>query len=299
MMNPFDLERRISRRDSLRILGRTAGLIGLGGFAQGFTLAPPVGGRRRDGTAFALIGDRYHNSDHYRTAFGKTFVRDMGLTMDFSDEVRLLNPDHLSRYRLLIILRDGINWPDGHGNPQSNAGWWSQGQHEIISDPPLSEMTPRSEPWMTEEMGRAVKAFVQGGGAALLMHNVTQVGVTNADFRDVLGAAYQGHPPIRPYRVRILNPNHPITEGVRDFVVTDEQHYMEYDKDRSYIFMESENVEGLDFRGLGPVAPAGWAFDYGSGRVCYMSPGHLITALWNPEYEKLQRNAARWLLREG
>jgi hypothetical protein len=30
-----------------------------------------------------------------------------------------------------------------------------------------------------------------------------------------------------------------------------------------------------------------------------MSPGHLITALWNPEYEKLQRNAARWLLREG
>ncbi len=71
--------------------------------------------------AFALIGDRYHNSDHYRTAFGKTFVRDMGLAMDFSDEVKLLNPDHLSRYRVLIILRDGMIWPDGHGNPRIRA----------------------------------------------------------------------------------------------------------------------------------------------------------------------------------
>ena len=68
--------------------------------------------------AFALIGDRYHNSDHYRTAFGKTFVRDMGLAMDLSDEVKLLNADHLSRYRVLIILRDGMIWPDGHGNPR-------------------------------------------------------------------------------------------------------------------------------------------------------------------------------------
>jgi hypothetical protein len=29
-----------------------------------------------------------------------------------------------------------------------------------------------------------------------------------------------------------------------------------------------------------------------------MSPGHLITPKWNPEYEKLQRNAVRWLLKE-
>ena len=52
----------------------------------------------------------------------------MGVAVDFSDEVTLLNADHLARYRILIILRDGMNWPNGHGNPQSNAGWWSQGQ---------------------------------------------------------------------------------------------------------------------------------------------------------------------------
>ena len=46
-------------------------------------------------------------------------------------------------------------------------------------------------------------------------------------------------------------------------------------------------------------AEAVWAYDYGKGRVCFMAPGHLISALWNPEYEKMQRNAAKWLLREA
>ena len=104
--------------------------------------------------AFALIGDRYHNSDHYRTAFGKTFVRDMGLAMDISDEVKLLKPDHLSRYRVLIILRDGMIWPDGHGNPRSNAGWWAQGQSDIVSDPPLPTMEPRREGSRTSRQSR-------------------------------------------------------------------------------------------------------------------------------------------------
>lgn len=248
--------------------------------------------------AFALLGDRYHNSDHYRTAFGKTFVRDMGLAMDFSDEVSLLNDEHLSRYEVLVILRDGMIWPDGHGNPRSNAGWWAQGRPEIVSDPPLPEREPRSEPFITDSMGRAVKRFVENGGGALLMHNVTYIARYNDHFRDVLGAVTRGHPPTRPFKVRITNRDHPITRGVGDFIVTDEQHYMEYQKDPKHLLAESVNEDGLEHGELGTTAPAAWAYDYGEGRVVYLGPGHLITAMWNPEYEKMQRNAMRWLRRE-
>lgn len=167
-------------------------------------------------TAFALLGDRYHNSDHYRTAFGRTLVEGAGLSIDFSDDYTLVNADHLSRYRMLIIGRDGINWPYGHGNPTSNAGWWAQGQHEIVSDPPLPEIEARSVGWITPEQGQAVKEFVENGGTARFYHNVTNVALYSNDFRDALGAAYQGHPPTRPFKVRILNPDHPITEGVCD-----------------------------------------------------------------------------------
>lgn len=66
------------------------------------------------GTAFALIGDRYHNSDYIRTGLGKTIGRDLDLPIDFCDEVKMLTEEHLKGYRLLIILRDGMTWPGGY-----------------------------------------------------------------------------------------------------------------------------------------------------------------------------------------
>ncbi|MCX6653760.1 MAG: ThuA domain-containing protein, partial [Candidatus Bathyarchaeota archaeon] len=46
-------------------------------------------------TAFALIGDRFHNSDYIRTALGKTLVREAGLSIDFTDEVTMLSAETL------------------------------------------------------------------------------------------------------------------------------------------------------------------------------------------------------------
>ena len=78
---------------------------------------------RDKGTAFALIGDRYHNSDYIRTALGKTLGKDMGLAIDFCDEVRMLDADTIRGYKLLIILRDGMTWPEGYPDESSNAAY--------------------------------------------------------------------------------------------------------------------------------------------------------------------------------
>jgi type 1 glutamine amidotransferase len=248
-------------------------------------------------TAFALIGDRYHNSDYIRTALGKTLGHDLNLSIDFRDEVKLLNAEELEGYKLLIILRDGMLWPGGYLQTQQGPG--SASVTPIVSEPPLPEIDVRPFFWITTEQGRAVKDFVSRGGAALFYHNVTYISPHNDDFRDVLGAVTEEHPPLRPFRVKIVNRDHPITRGVNDFVVTDEQHYMTYQKDPKYLLLQSVNENGLTFKNLGNSSPAGWAYDYGRGRVCYLAPGHVITSLWNPEYEKLQKNAVRWLLRQS
>jgi hypothetical protein len=239
-------------------------------------------------TAFALVGDRFHNSDYIRTALGKTFVRDVGVSIDFTDEVTLLDAENLQGYRLLIIFRDPFIWPDGYGAPGP----------DIVSEPPLPEYDAKSVRWPTPEQGKAVKQFVADGASVLFYHNTTYIASGNQDFRDVLGAATRSHPPIRPFKVKITNSSHPITRGVSDFVVTDEQHFMHYDKDPKYVLMRSVNEDGLTLEDLGNTCEAGWAYEYGKGRVCYLAPGHMLTALWNPEYEKLQRNAVRWLLAE-
>lgn len=247
---------------------------------------------------FALIGDKPHNSDYIRTALARTLAQGLGLDIDFTDEVRQLSARTLASYRLLVILRDGMTWPDGYPDETSNAGYLRAGSPPVVSDPPLPKSDPKPHMWMTGEQGRAVKQFIQNGGGALLLHNVTHIALVNRPFRDVLGAAYAGHPPVRTFKVRVKNHDHPVTRGIGDFVVTDEQHFMEYDRDRATILLESVNEQGLEWQNMGTTAPAGWALDYGKGRFCYFSPGHMLSVLWNPEYVKLQQNAVRWLLRQ-
>ena len=95
----------------------------------------------------------------------------------------------------------------------------------------------------------------------------------------------------------IADPEHPITKGIQEFVVTDEQHYVTYDKDPKNIILRSEDIDGLRFEDHGTQSIAGWAYDYGKGRVVFTAVGHTLHAMWQPQYVKIQQNAVRWLLR--
>jgi hypothetical protein len=271
----------ILRREAIRGLG-----VALAGWRG---LPASVYGNKKV-TALVIGGDRYHNMDYIRTALAKTLGRDLGLTMDFSDEVTLLATRFLKDYRLLIMLRDGMMFASGYAD--------GGGRGRSVSDPPLPPIEEKATYWMTPDEGKAVKEFVQGGRAALFYHNCTYISPHNQDFRDVIGGVTLEHPPMRPFKVKIVNHDHPITRGVHDFVVTDEQHFETFEKDPKYVLMQSVNEDGLTWRDHGSSSVAGWAYDYGKGRVCYLAPGHTIAALWNPEYEKVQKNAAKWLLRE-
>ena len=289
----MDKKVSISRRTTIRKLG----LAGSAAVLGAVHVPGKAHARYGDATAFALVGDRYHNSDYIRTALGKTLVRESGLSIDFTDEVTLLNAETLKNYKMLIVFRDGMLWPDGYGGG-AYPGYVAGKTPEIKSIPPLPEIKAKSMMWLQPEQGRAVKDFVQNGGSAFFFHNNSHVSLASKDYRDVEGAIYTGHPPIRAFWVRITNKNHPITRGVNDFLVVDEQHYVEYDKDSKYVLMRSENADNLAYGDQGATCEAGWAYEFGKGRVCFMAPGHMISALWNPEYVKLQKNAVRWLLRE-
>jgi hypothetical protein len=256
----------------------------------------------KNAVAFALIGDRFHNSDYIRTALGKTLVREAGLSINFTDEVTMLSAETLKCYKMVIIFRDGIIWPNGYPDKVQYPGYFPSSNYELTSDPPLLKIDSKPKAWMSQTQGKALREFVEDGGCALFYHNSSQISISNKHYRDVEGAIYTGHPPVRPFKIKIVNKSHPITRGVNNFIVTDEQHYVKYDKESKYVLMMSENENNLRYSGSigdqGTSCEAGWAYDYDNGRVCFMAPGHLISALWNPEYEKLQKNAIKWLLKE-
>lgn len=287
-----------SRRSALRTMTIAGAAASLGTILPSRTAEAMEANAQEDTSAkaraFALIGDRYHNPDYIRTALGSTLVQDAGLTIDFTDEEKELSYETLKRYSILIMFRDGQRFPGGYG---------SYGGPYIVSVPPIrKEISDSPVGWMTDEQGKAVKRWVQEGGSLMSYHNNCHVSLMNKVYREVQGAYYTGHPVIRPFKVKITNKDHPITKGVNDFVVTDEQHYMAYEKDPKHVLAVSVNEDGLTYKDLSGrtsnTCQAAWAYDYGKGRVCFMAPGHMITALWNPEYEKMQKNAVKWLLRK-
>ncbi len=237
----------------------------------------------------ALIGDRYHNADYIRVALTRLF-RDLDLPFEYTFNYEKLSASMLRDYQLLILQRDGLIWPEGYLEPND---------YEYSPDLENMDQYPKEHysNWITAEQGDAIRDFVASGKALYAVHNSSNVAVSSPAVREVLGGAYIGHPALRPFKVRVVNHDHPITRGVNDFIVNDEQHYVDYDKDRKYILLESENTDGLTFENHGTKSIGGWAFDYKQGRVAFTGIGHTLHAMWQPDYYKLQQNAVRWLLR--
>ena len=268
----------ISRRNLLRGTA-SAGLLG----------RPAAQKSPKSPRALALIGDRYHNADYIRVSLDRVF-RQVGVSVDYTILYEQLSRDLLARYDLFVCLRDGMIWPDGYLGPDDYTHY-AQG---LENDFP--EAKPQS--WITEEQGAAVRDFVAGGGGFYSLHNNSHVSLSSRNYREVMGGAYIGHPPLRPFQVRVVNRTHPITQGAQDFMVNDEQHFVAYDKDPKYVILESENLDGLEYENHGRKSVAGWAYDYGKGRVVFTAVGHTNHAMWVPAYFEIQKRAVKWLLKQ-
>jgi len=243
--------------------------------------------------ALALIGDRYHNADYIRVALNRLF-HDLNLPIDYTINYDQISARLLAPYRLFVVLRDGMIWPNGYLEPNDY-------EYSRVLENNREWPKEQFESWITEEQGAAIKGFVEAGGALYALHNSSHISLSSKDYREVMGGAYIDHPALRPFKVSVVNKEHPITRGVQDFMVNDEQHFVTYDKDPKYIVLRSENIDGLtdvsEGKDLGAKAIAGWAYDFGKGRVVFTAVGHTLHALWQPEYFKLQKNAVKWLLR--
>lgn len=293
-----------SRRSALRTMTIAGAAASLGTILPSRTAEAMYVVNKTYATALAVVGDRYHNPDYIKTSLNKTLVDDAGLSIDYLWEDDYLTEELLSNYKILIMFRDGMIHPNGYvfawpdDLPRTGSGG-----ADLLSTPPIRSIGGPTKPWMTIAQGKAIKSYINNGGSLWAFHNNSHCSNMNQDYRDVEGAIYAGHPRIRPFWVRIINKEHPITKGIDDFQVVDEQHYVVYDKDEKCILAESsyEGEDGPWKDNVGRVnskAPSVWAYDYGKGRVCFMAPGHMITVMWNPEYEKMQKNAIKWLLRK-
>jgi type 1 glutamine amidotransferase len=254
----------------------------------------------------ALIGDYAHNCDAVRVSLDRLF-KELDLPIDYTTNYYDLSKSLLEPYQLFVCFRDNYIFPNGRNLPANR----SQGAAGAFGGGAFAS----AEHWITEEQGQAVKDFVTAGKGLYSFHSNVFLSRSSKNYRDIQGGVGLNHPPLRPFKVRVVNKEHPVTQGIEDFMVTDEQHYTIYDKDPKNILLHGENLDGLTFEAvlrdpkeggpeasgppqkLGTISISGWAHEYGQGRVVFTAIGHTIHAMWQPEYLKMQKNAVRWLLK--
>lgn len=214
--------------------------------------------------ALVLIGDNYHPPAYIPPSL-KPVLEKIGMPARFIYDVTKLSARNLKDMRLLIILRDGMNRPEPGGDAVF---------------------------WLTEEQEKAIADFVETGGGFLSLHNSTALKRLDdkpSFYRDVLGSSYNGHGPgDEKFDVRVVNSDHPVTSGVKDYVAVDERHAPIIHADDITLLLKA--VSGDE------TSVNGYVRNYGKGRICHLANGHNLDVLQNPEMQKLMANAALWCI---
>ena len=105
------------------------------------------------------------------------------------------------------------------------------------------------------------------------------------EYRAMVGGWFVTHPHYRKYQVSVVDPEHPITKGIEEFWVEDEQYILDYDP-RVHVLASA--------LWKGTAMPCVWTKSWGAGRVFYVSLGHDPNACKNETFATLLGRGALW-----
>lgn len=113
-------------------------------------------------------------------------------------------------------------------------------------------------------------------------------------YQFMVGGQWVAHPgDIIDYRVDILRPDHPVTEGIEGFDYRSEQYFLHVDPG-------NEVLATTTFSGdhapeiAGTVMPVAWTRVFGAGRVFYSSLGHRAAELSHPQAREILCRGLVW-----
>ena len=172
----------------------------------------------------------------------------------------------------------------------------------------LGEFLDNGGRWFALHATNAILEFVDGG-------KVDTPDVA-PDFMNMLGSRFVAHPANQKISVRVTDVAHPLTTGIGDFEVEDEEPYYCEQLGEQTVLLEacySEPSSGYvraDYGTERDSHPQMYLHPWGDGQVLYLSLGHcagkhdmkpmvenfpVVRGSWNsPTYYELLRRGIRW-----
>lgn len=138
---------------------------------------------------------------------------------------------------------------------------------------------------ITDAQFNGLSNFIKSGKGFLPVHSGADSFHNSPEYRAMVGGHFVTHPAYRTYQVSVLDREHPVTEGLDEFLVTDEQYITDYDPRVNVL------ATAL-WRGV--ARPVAWTKSWGEGRVFYLALGHDPEACRNEHFGLLLTRGAAW-----
>jgi len=141
-----------------------------------------------------------------------------------------------------------------------------------------------------EKVRQNLVKFLEQGKGIVTIHWADGAFPYWPEFVNIVGRAQQAkHDRRGPFTIKIADPNHPITRGMKDFETDDELYYDFKDGDRPIHVLATAHSKVLD-----KDSPMALTVEYGKGRVFNTPLGHDVKALKVPEVGELIRRGTAW-----
>ena len=128
--------------------------------------------------------------------------------------------------------------------------------------------------------------WLAGGKGFVGIHSAADSFRTDPDFRNLVGGYFITHPRYRQYQVSVKDAEHPITAGLEEeFMVEDEQYILDYDP-RVHVLTSA--------LWKGDAVPVAWTKNHGEGRVFYQALGHDPKACEHPVFKQMLVQGTLW-----
>ncbi|UCH34913.1 MAG: ThuA domain-containing protein, partial [Armatimonadota bacterium] len=138
---------------------------------------------------------------------------------------------------------------------------------------------------ITDAQKNGLLNFVASGKGFATCHSGADSFRDCPEYRAMVGGYFVTHPHFRSYQVSVVDPEHPITEGLDEFVVEDEQYIVDYDP-RVRVLASA--------LWKGTAMPVAWIKPWGKGRVFYLALGHNPDACKHEMFRLLLQRGSKW-----
>lgn len=211
-----------------------------------------------------LCDDMWHPAEVIEK--GLADLQDQEFHFDFVKDAKdILTPDMIRKYPVIMNCKSNVLTS---GNP---APWFEEG--------------------VTEVMPKEFTSYVEEGGSFLSVHaGNTAHKEDNNGYVAFVGNSFVTHPPRCEVRLTVEK-EHPVTRGVSDFTIRDEHYELADIAPDADIFLKSTSEKG-------GTQIAGYSRNMGKGRICVLTPGHILDVWQNENFRKLLHNAIYWCMGE-